>query len=114
MIQNMTWNGAQGFSTKPSDPFYVPYHDDPNPSTIAASGVLGTTHTERGLTWVSVDLSGHMIPQYAPSAAYRHLEFLLGRIDSLSSTVPFTTDLGVLQPNVTLGNGTAPPTKFMS
>jgi carboxypeptidase D len=59
MIQNMTWNGTQGFTSKPSDPFYVPYHDDPNASTVAASGVLGTTHTERGLTWVSVDLSGH-------------------------------------------------------
>ena len=59
MIQNMTWNGAQGFTSKPSDPFYVPYHDDPSESTVAASGVLGTTHTERGLTWVRVDLSGH-------------------------------------------------------
>ncbi|KUJ11815.1 alpha/beta-hydrolase [Mollisia scopiformis] len=111
MIQNMTWNGAQGFTTKPSDPFYVPYHDNPSQATLAAAGVLGTTHTERGLTWVSVDLSGHMIPQYAPSASYRTLEFLLGRIDSLSSTVPFTTD-NYPQPNVTtLSNGTAPPTK---
>lgn len=59
MIQNMTWNGAQGFQTKPTDPFYVPYHDDPNPSTLAGSGVFGTTHTERGLTWVSIDLAGH-------------------------------------------------------
>ena len=59
MIQNMTWNGAQGFSKKPSDPFYVPYHEEQSLSTLAASGVLGTTHTERGLTWVSVDLSGH-------------------------------------------------------
>jgi carboxypeptidase D len=59
MIQNMTWNGTQGFTSKPSNPFYVPYHDDPSASTVAASGVLGTTHTERGLTWVSVDLSGH-------------------------------------------------------
>lgn len=112
MIQNMTWNGTQGFTTKPSDPFYVPYHDDPSESTLAASGVLGTTHTERGLTWVSVDLSGHMIPQYAPSASYRHLEFLLGRIDSLSSTVSFTTD-DYPQSNQTLGNGTAPPTRRM-
>ncbi|EPE28601.1 alpha/beta-Hydrolase [Glarea lozoyensis ATCC 20868] len=110
MIQNMTWNGAQGFQSKPSDPFYVPYHDDPSLSTLAASGVLGTTHTERGLTWVSVDLSGHMIPQYAPSAAYRHLEFLLGRVESLSSMSPFTTQ-PFPQPNVTAGNGTAPPVK---
>jgi carboxypeptidase D len=59
MIQNMTWNGAQGFQTKPTDPFYVPYHDDPSLSTVAGSGVFGTTHTERGLTWVSIDLAGH-------------------------------------------------------
>jgi carboxypeptidase D len=59
MIQNMTWGGAQGFTTEPSDPFYVPYHNEPSLSTLAASGIFGTTHTERGLTWVSVDLSGH-------------------------------------------------------
>ncbi|KAH6674188.1 Alpha/Beta hydrolase protein [Halenospora varia] len=112
MIQNMTWGGMQGFQTKPTDPFYVPYHNDPSLSTVAASGVFGTTHTERGLTWVSIDLSGHMVPQYAPSAAYRHLEFLLGRVDSLSSTVAFTTD-PYPQPNMTsLGNGTAPPVKM--
>ncbi len=59
MIQNMTWNGAQGFTKKPSDPFYVPYHHDYSKSTLAGAGVFGTTHTERGLTWVSIDLSGH-------------------------------------------------------
>jgi len=59
MIQNMTWDGVQGFTSKPIDLFYVPYHDDPSASTLAASGVFGTTHTERGLTWVSVDLTGH-------------------------------------------------------
>ena len=58
-IQNMTWNGDQGFQKKPNDPFYVPYHDDVSLATLAGSGVLGTTHTERGLTWVSVDISGH-------------------------------------------------------
>jgi carboxypeptidase D len=111
MIQNMTWGGAQGFQKKPEDPFYVPYHapldpsTDPHPSTIAASGVMGTTHTERKLTWVSIELSGHMVPQYAPSAAYRHVEFLLGRIDSLSSTKPFTT-LPWPQSTQPLGDGT--------
>jgi len=107
-IQNMTWNGMTGFQTKPTEPFYVPYHDDPSLSTLAGSGVFGTTHTERGLTWVGIDLSGHMVPQYAPSASYRHLEFLLGRIDSLSSTVPFTTD-PYPQSTQPLGEGTAPP-----
>jgi carboxypeptidase D len=101
----MTWtkNGvtAQGFSAPPTDEFIVPFHG-PSPATddnglgnafqeqaLAASGVMGHYHTERGLTLVNVVLSGHMIPQYAPSAAFRQLEFLLGRIPSLNSTVPF-------------------------
>lgn len=111
MIQNMTWNGTLGFTTKPTDPFYVPFHNELSDSTLAASGVFGTTHTERGLTWVSVDLSGHMIPQYAPTAAYRMVEFLLGRVDSLSSTEPFTTD-DTVQPSeeeYPLGLGNGPP-----
>ncbi|KAF2091896.1 alpha/beta-hydrolase [Saccharata proteae CBS 121410] len=94
MIQNMTWNGAQGFQEEPSDPFFVPYHADVSDATLAASGYMGTTHTERGLTYVEVALSGHMIPQYQPSASYRHLEFLLGRIDSLTEQSDFTTQSG--------------------
>ena len=35
----------------------------------------------------------HMIPQYAPSAAYRQLEFLLGRIDNLGVRGDFTVRL---------------------
>jgi carboxypeptidase D len=59
--------------------------------SIAGAGVMGQYHTERKLTVVTVDLSGHMIPQYAPSAAYRQLEFLLGRINNLGQTGSFTT-----------------------
>ena len=92
MIQNMTWNGAQGFQSAPSDDFFVPYHTLENPSTLAGAGVFGTTHTERGLTFTLTSLSGHMIPQYAPSASYRQLEFMLGRVDSLTDTSCFTTD----------------------
>ena len=92
MIQNMTWNGAQGFTSKPSDEFFVPYHTQEDPSTLAGAGVFGTTHTERGLTWIEVSLSGHMVPQYAPSAAYRTLEYLLGRIESVTEEGCFTTD----------------------
>ena len=64
---------------------------------MAGAGVQGTklvTHTESGLTFVTVALAGHMVPQDAPSASFRHVEFLLGRIDSLNSDVPFTTDHG--------------------
>ncbi|KAI9823131.1 MAG: hypothetical protein M1832_002574 [Thelocarpon impressellum] len=91
MIQNMTFNGAQGFQQKPSDDFIVPYHVDPSPSALAGAGVFGITHTERNLTWVQVNLSGHMVPQYAPSAAYRQMEFLLGRVDSMTTPQAFTT-----------------------
>ncbi|KAI0134045.1 putative serine-TYPE carboxypeptidase F precursor [Xylariales sp. AK1849] len=122
-IQNMTFGGKLGFESEPTEPFYVPYHalstgdtinyeEDPILlSTMAGAGVMGTTHTERGLTYVSVDISGHMIPQYAPSAAFRHLEFLLGRVSSLSDTAPFETEPNYPQaPAGTLGNGTGPGT----
>jgi hypothetical protein len=99
-IQNMTWNGKQGFQRAPSTEFFVPYHHEASLSTIALSGIGGTTHTERGLTWVEVPLSGHMVPQYAPSVAYRQLEFLLGRIKSLEERTPFTTQGSVTQPEI--------------
>lgn len=109
-IQNMTWNGAQGFSERPSGEFFVPYNEElgfveyeslyqPDPSVpvglVGGGGIVGTTHTERGLTFSTIALSGHMIPQYVPGAAYRQLEFLLGRIDSLTAQpVSFTTQTG--------------------
>lgn len=107
-IQNMTWGGVQGFSSPPTEPFYVPYHDDPVLGSIAGAGVFGSTVSERGLTFVGVDLSGHMIPQYAPSAAYRHLEVLLGRVANLTSTVPFTTDGGIPQSSLVGETGNFP------
>lgn len=91
VIQNMTWNGAQGFQQEPKDEFYVPEYPNLDPATVAGSGIFGKTHTERGLTWVEVYLAGHMVPQSAPGAAYRHLEFLLGRIGSLTEQGNFTT-----------------------
>lgn len=72
----MTWTKdgvtAQGFSSPPTDNFMVPYHG-PSPQTdddglgtasieqtLAASGVMGHYHTERGLTLVNVVLSGKL------------------------------------------------------
>ena len=109
-IQNMTWGGKLGFQTPPVEPFFVPYHVEPSPATMGASGVLGTAHTERGLTYVGVDLCGHMVPQYQPTAAFRHVEFLLGRVDSLSKPTSFTTDASFGRPvtaaAAAMGNGT--------
>ncbi|APA15023.1 hypothetical protein SS1G_13633 [Sclerotinia sclerotiorum 1980 UF-70] len=87
-IQNMTWSGQQGFQGPIDGTFYVP----PDANMSAASGIMGRTRSERGLTFVEVNLCGHMIPQYQPSAAFRHLEFLLGRVESLESEVPFTVE----------------------
>jgi carboxypeptidase D len=68
-IQNMTWNGAQGFQEVPDEPLLVPYTTplqqlvDGRESTPyiwdAGAGILGTAHTERGLTFSSVYGSGH-------------------------------------------------------
>ncbi|KAK9413808.1 putative Carboxypeptidase [Seiridium unicorne] len=123
-IQNMTFGGKLGFEKTPLEPFYVPYHslstadtisyeEDPTLlATMAAAGVLGVAHTERGLTYVAIDISGHMVPQYAPSAAFRQLEFLLGRISSLSDTKPFETEPNAPQSTQPLGNGTGPDTFY--
>ncbi|KJZ76867.1 Carboxypeptidase cpdS [Hirsutella minnesotensis 3608] len=92
-IQNMTWNGAQGFQRPPVEPLIVPQSyraanmlgvaEVPAGIPDANTGRVGTAHTERGLTFSSVFLAGHALPQYAPGAAYRQLELLLGRIQSL-------------------------------
>ncbi|KAJ5495553.1 hypothetical protein N7539_000669 [Penicillium diatomitis] len=99
-IQNMTWGGAQGFQRAPDGEFYVPA----DTKQSAGSGIMGKTRTERGLTFVEVELCGHMangflwleiVPQYQPSASFRHLEYLLGRVDSLGSREPFTVEIKV-------------------
>jgi carboxypeptidase D len=78
-IQNMTWNGKQGFQTAPSSTynFFVPYHESlgeiiyeieyqpipaPIATDVAGAGLLGVTHTERGLTFVTVNHAGHGKP----------------------------------------------------
>lgn len=104
-IQNMTWNGAQGFKKppikQPLDYFFVPYTDALDAIANQAAGrpwtadsgggILGTAHHERGLTFTTVYGAGHEIPQYVPGAAYRQLELLLGRIENLQQRGSFTT-----------------------
>ena len=122
-IQNMTWGGELGFQSRPVEPFYVPFHtlstadeiysesDETALGSMAGAGVMGTAHEERGLTYVSINMAGHMVPQYAPSAAFRQLEVLLGRVPSLNSTQAFTIETDYPQPDAsTLGNGTGAPT----
>ncbi|KAK6991881.1 Alpha/Beta hydrolase protein, partial [Favolaschia claudopus] len=62
-IQNMTCNGALGFTSPPTqNQFFVPYAAIATTGPeggFSATGVMGTTHAERGLT---VFLAGHQIP----------------------------------------------------
>ena len=55
---------------------------------------MGTWGSERGMTFYQVQLAGHELPGYAPGAAYRTVELMLGRIKSLSEIGPFTTQSG--------------------
>ena len=51
----------------------------------------------KGLEGIEADFWGGgetVVPQYAPSAAYRQLEFMLGRIGSLTERGSFTTQSG--------------------
>ncbi|KAF8510568.1 alpha/beta-hydrolase [Hysterangium stoloniferum] len=74
-IQNMTWNGAQGFQEPIPDESFK----------LADFGVFGNTHTERGLTYVEFYYSGHMTPQFVPWAAFSTVAYLLGRQDSVNT-----------------------------
>ncbi|KAF8584818.1 alpha/beta-hydrolase [Ramaria rubella] len=74
-IQNMTWNGEQGFRTPIEEETF----------TLKDMGVFGNTHTERGLTYVEFYYSGHMTPQFVPWAAFSTISFLLGRQESVST-----------------------------
>src|SRR6266536_6161100 len=84
--RNMTWNGLQGFQSPPSKEMnlFVPYHqslggilkiaNSATPNTppqidTAGAGYQGVWHTERGLTFATVNLAGHEIPQYTPGAS---------------------------------------------
>ncbi|PKI83156.1 hypothetical protein MVES_003090 [Malassezia vespertilionis] len=67
-IQNMTWNGKMGFQTKPSTPLKVD------------GKTAGVFAKERGLTFVQVAQSGHMIPQFKPEAAFKLQQYLLGQV----------------------------------
>lgn len=71
-IQNMTWGGQQGFQTPILNDSFV----------VDGFGALGTTHTERGLTFYEVELSGHMVPQYAPWSAFQIMQYLMGFRDT--------------------------------
>ena len=93
-IQNMTWGGKLGFEQKPSTPIDINLPDLQYGSVFASpendaagldgpQGRMGIQHYERGLLWAETYLSGHEQPEFQPRVAYRHLQWLLGRIETL-------------------------------
>ena len=91
-IQNMTWGGQLGFQTAPSTPIEITTPDLAFASVFADNGaagldgpqgVMGIQHYERGLMWAQTFQSGHMQPEFQPRVTYRHLQWVLGQVDSL-------------------------------
>ncbi|KAI0366275.1 alpha/beta-hydrolase [Pilatotrama ljubarskyi] len=94
IIQNMTFGGVQGFSRKPSTPWF---DDD--------GKFAGIVHQERGLTYVLVAGAGHLVPEWKPAQALVFLrEFVLG--SNLTGTVSGTIVVG--GENSTLANDFLP------
>ena len=58
-IQNTTWGGIQGFSRKPSTPWF----DD-------SGNFAGIVHQERNLTFALFKGASHLVPQKVPAAAF--------------------------------------------
>ncbi len=91
-IQNMTWNGELGFQTQPATPINIMepdlqyesvYADNGANGIDGPQGTMGIQHYERGLMWAESYLTGHMQPEFQPRLTYRHLEWVLGRVDAL-------------------------------
>ena len=94
-LQNVTWRGATGFSAEPTQTFVVPASAG-NASLTGQAGEMGTWIHERGVVFVDVAGAGHELPEYNPSAAFRLLEVMLGRVgveDGLGQGVDWTTPL---------------------
>jgi len=68
VIQNTTFGGIQGFTRRPSTPWYG---DD--------GSFAGIVHQERNLTYVFFIGAGHEVPEYQPANAYVFLrEYVIG------------------------------------
>ncbi|KAF9876880.1 hypothetical protein CkaCkLH20_05726 [Colletotrichum karsti] len=97
VLQNMTWNGQQGFSEFPSKTFFLP-RTFSDVSSQSSSGKIGDWVEQRGLNFARVYAAGHELPQYAQGAGYRLLEKLLGRVSNLTSDAMFSALPGDFSP----------------
>lgn len=72
VLQNMTWGGKQGFQHAPKPDSFI----------VDGMGALGTVQNERKLGYYEVFLSGHMVPQFSPLAAFQSMQWLFGIRDN--------------------------------
>ena len=81
-----------GFQEKPSTPINVQLTDLQYQDVFAENGAdgidgpqgtMGIQHFERGLMWAETFASGHMQPEFQPRTTYRHIQWVLGRIETL-------------------------------
>ena len=91
-LKLVTWNGQLGFQSEPSKPIIITeadlmygdvFDDNGYNGVDGPQGVMGVQHYERGLMWAETYQSGHMEPEFQPRSAYRHLQWVLGRINNL-------------------------------
>ncbi|KAF9690673.1 hypothetical protein EKO04_011557 [Ascochyta lentis] len=88
-LQNMTWNGAQGFSRYPSNSLFIPLYYETTTASVGGDYQQGYWNEERGITFYSARIAGHELPGYAPTVGFRMLQVLLGRIKSFDSLDQF-------------------------
>lgn len=91
VLQNLTWNGAQGFDERPTADIWVPKADIYVQEHLAGTGSMGKWISQRGLTFARVFRAGHQVPRWTPSVAFRQLEVLLGRRENLSDRRGFSS-----------------------
>ncbi|KAG1840917.1 Alpha/Beta hydrolase protein [Suillus subalutaceus] len=72
VIQKYVRDGLQGFQTPIVNDSFI----------VDGVGAFGTMHSERGLTYYEVVLSGHMVPQFSPVAAFQIMQYLMGFRDT--------------------------------
>lgn len=109
-LQNLTWRGAQGFSTYPTAELQLPVSGlNAGDSEMAEffagftriegagrSGVQGNWVFERGVGFVDVAYAGHAVGRYNAAALFRIVEVLLGRMgaeEGFGGNAPWSLDI---------------------
>ncbi|KAF8505431.1 Alpha/Beta hydrolase protein [Russula emetica] len=72
VLQNMTWGGKQGFQEPITLDSFI----------VDGVGAFGNMQSERGLTYVELPITGHMVSGDSPVATLQLMRYLMGFTDS--------------------------------